>query len=119
MVLLLTILIAFISVLLILIILVQNPKGGGLSSTFGGSQAAHQIIGAKNSTDMLEKITWGLASSLLILCLASGVFFKSGTSTADNNGGKKIEKPIENLPANQPTNNFPVNQPQPQPQPVK
>ncbi|WMX17394.1 MULTISPECIES: preprotein translocase subunit SecG [unclassified Aureispira] len=76
MVLLLTILIAFISVLLILVILVQNPKGGGLSSAFGGSQAANQVMGAANSGDMLEKITWGLASSLLALCLVTGVFFK-------------------------------------------
>jgi preprotein translocase subunit SecG len=78
MVLLLTILIAFISVLLILVILVQNPKGGGLSSSFGGSQAANQVMGAANSGDMLEKITWGLASSLLALCLVTGVFFKDG-----------------------------------------
>lgn len=80
MVLLLTILIAFISVLLILVILVQNPKGGGLSSSFGGSQAANQVMGAANSGDMLEKITWGLASSLLALCLVTGVFFKGDVS---------------------------------------
>ena len=82
MVLLLTILIAFISVLLILIILVQNPKGGGLSSAFGGSQAANQVMGAANSTDMLEKITWGLATSLLVLCLATSVFFQGSTTTS-------------------------------------
>lgn len=96
MVLLLTILIAFISVLLILVILIQNPKGGGVSSSFGGSQTTNQLIGAANSTDMLEKVTWGLASSLLILCLASGVFFK-GDNTA--NVGEKINtnitQPIE------------------------
>ena len=83
MVLLLTILIAFISVLLILVILVQNPKGGGLSSSFGGSTAANQVMGAANSSDMLERITWGLASALLGLCLVTGVFFKGGpTETA-------------------------------------
>ena len=114
MVLMLTILIAIISVLLILIILIQNPKGGGLSSTFGGSQAAHQVIGAKNSTDLLEKVTWGLASALLLLCLASGVMFKSGDSTATN-GGINIEKPVENIPANQPANGLPGDQPMPQP----
>lgn len=81
MVLLLTILIAFISVLLIIVILIQNPKGGGVSSSFGGSQAANQVMGAANSTDMLEKTTWVLASSLLILCLATGVFFKGGPVT--------------------------------------
>lgn len=81
MVLLLTILIAFISVLLILVILIQNPKGGGLSSSFGGSQTANQVMGAANSSDMLEKITWGLASSLLALCLVTGIFFQGSSTT--------------------------------------
>jgi len=75
MVLALTILIAIISVFLILIILLQNPKGGGLSSTFGGGQAANQIMGAANSSDFLEKGTWGLATALLALCLVTGTFF--------------------------------------------
>lgn len=74
----LTILIAFIAVLLILIVMVQNPKGGGLNSAFGGSSAANQIMGAANSTDMLEKITWGLASALLALSLVTGIMYKSG-----------------------------------------
>jgi len=97
MVLLLTILIAFISVLLILVILVQNPKGGGLSSSFGGSQAANQVMGAANSGDMLEKITWGLASSLLALCLVTGVFFKG--DSASGTVGEPIEAPTTSTPA--------------------
>ncbi|MCH2046036.1 MAG: preprotein translocase subunit SecG [Saprospiraceae bacterium] len=76
----LTILIAFIAVLLILIVMVQNPKGGGLNSAFGGSSAANQIMGAANSTDMLEKITWGLASALLALSLVTGIMYKSGNT---------------------------------------
>ena len=88
MVLLLTILIAFISVFLILVILVQNPKGGGLSSSFGGSQAAHQVMGAANSGDILEKITWGLASALLILCLGTSVMFQDAPVT--ENQGEEI-----------------------------
>lgn len=83
MVLALTILIAIISVFLILIILLQNPKGGGLSSAFGGASQANQIMGAANSGNVLEKGTWILASSLLALCLFTGMFFKSGP-TASN-----------------------------------
>jgi preprotein translocase subunit SecG len=114
MVLLLTILIAFISVLLILVILVQNPKGGGLSSSFGGSQAANQVMGAANSGDMLEKITWGLASSLLALCLVTGVFFKgdgaSGTvgeeiNTTTTTTVPTAPAPTQQLPIQEPTNN--------------
>jgi preprotein translocase subunit SecG len=57
------------SVLLVLIILIQNPKGGGLSSSFGGG--ASQMMGAKNTTDFLEKATWTLAISLIVLILGS------------------------------------------------
>ncbi len=84
---LLIILTALISVALIFIILVQNPKGGGISSAFGGSQAANQLMGAANTTDILEKITWALAGSLLVLCLAVGIWAK-GSSTG---GGLNIE----------------------------
>lgn len=95
MVLALTILIAIISVFLILIILLQNPKGGGLSSAFGGAQTANQIMGAANSGNVLEKGTWILASSLLALCLFTGIFFKSAPS---NNDGPKIDQ--TELPTN-------------------
>ena len=50
------ILIVLCGVLLVLIILIQNPKGGGLSSTFGGG--ANQMMGVKRTTDFLEKTTW-------------------------------------------------------------
>ncbi len=63
-------LILVISVLLILIILAQNSKGGGLSSQFGGS-ATNQIIGVKRTGDLLEKLTWGFAISILALSLGA------------------------------------------------
>ena len=55
-------------VLLILIIMVQNPKGGGLSSAFGGG---NQIMGARKTSDFLEKTTWVLAIILVSLALLS------------------------------------------------
>jgi preprotein translocase subunit SecG len=64
------ILIIITSILLVLIVLVQNPKGGGLSSSFGGG-AGNQIMGAKNTTDFLEKATWTLAVALIVLSLVS------------------------------------------------
>ena len=64
-----TTLIIICSVLLVLIILIQNPKGGGLSSSFGGG--ASQMMGVKNTTDFLEKATWTLAISLIVLILGS------------------------------------------------
>ena len=66
----LTVLIALICVLLMAAVLIQNPKGGGVDSTFGG-QSANQMFGAAKSTDFIEKITWGLAIALFVLCIAT------------------------------------------------
>jgi len=68
MVTLMTVLIALICVLLMAAVLIQNPKGGGVDSTFGG-QSANQMFGAAKSTDFIEKITWGLAGALMIMCI--------------------------------------------------
>ena len=62
------ILIIITCILLILIVLIQNPKGGGLSSAFGGG---NQIMGARKTSDFLEKTTWTLAIVLVSLALLS------------------------------------------------
>ncbi len=63
-------LVLVICVLLVLIILAQNSKGGGLSSQFGGS-ATSQIMGVKRTGDLLEKLTWGFAIAILVLSLGA------------------------------------------------
>ncbi|MBC5773466.1 preprotein translocase subunit SecG [Pontibacter sp. KCTC 32443] len=68
--------IVFICVLLILVVLAQNPKGGGLSSQFGGSTS--QLMGVKRTGDLLEKLTWGFAIALVLLTL--GTHTMVGTS---------------------------------------
>ncbi len=77
-----TILIALIAFLLIAAVLIQNPKGGGVDSTFGGSQA-NQMFGAARSADLIEKFTWGLAIALFVLCIAATFLTNSGTSGPD------------------------------------
>lgn len=69
---LLTIITGIVCLLLMLVVLVQNPKGGGIDSTFGGSQA-NQMLGASRSTDVIEKITWGLAAALFVLCVLTAL----------------------------------------------
>ncbi len=68
----LTILIALNGLLLMAIVLIQNPKGGGIDSTFGGG-GANQVFGAAKSTDFVEKLTWILAISLFVLCVITAV----------------------------------------------
>jgi preprotein translocase subunit SecG len=67
-----TILIAIVSVLLIASVLIQNPKGGGVDSTFGGS-AANQMFGAARSADFIEKATWYLAIALFVLSIVTSL----------------------------------------------
>lgn len=61
--------ICILTVLLILIVLVQNSKGGGLSGEFGGL-GSNQLMGVKKTTDLLEQITWGLGAGVMVLTLA-------------------------------------------------
>ena len=65
---LISVLILITCALLILLVLVQNSKGGGLSSTFAGS---NQYMGVRKTADFLEKSTWTLAIILLALSLIS------------------------------------------------
>jgi preprotein translocase subunit SecG len=78
---LLTILIALVCILLMLVVLIQNPKGGGVDSTFGGS-GANQMFGAAKSTELIEKITWGLAVALFALCIVTAIMVNGGGAVA-------------------------------------
>jgi len=77
-------------VLLIGIVLIQNPKGGGLAANFS---AANQILGVNRTTEGVEKITWILAISLLVLSLG-GPFFLS--RDGGNNKESLMKENIEN-----------------------
>ena len=66
----LVILILVVCLLLSLVVLAQNPKGGGLSSQFGAGGAAN-LMGVKRTGDLLEKLTWGFAIALVIFSLAT------------------------------------------------
>ena len=69
-----------VAVLLALVVLVQNPKGGGLSGSIAGF--SNQFMGVKQTTDVLEKGTWIFAAIVGILCLFSAFFITSGGSSA-------------------------------------
>ncbi len=72
--------IIFICVLLVLVVLSQNSKGGGLSGQFGGAGAS-QLMGVKRTGDLLEKLTWGFAIALVVLTLATHTIVDDQTGT--------------------------------------
>ena len=69
-----TILILLACVVLAFFILIQNPKGGGLTGSFGTMSS--QVMGVKQSTDVMEKGTWTLISIIGGLCVISVMFFQ-------------------------------------------
>ena len=71
--------IIFICVLLVLVVLSQNSKGGGLSNQFGGSSS--NLIGVRRTGDLLEKLTWGFAIALVVLSLVSTLILGSGSTS--------------------------------------
>lgn len=77
------ILILISAILLVLVVLAQNSKGGGLSSQFGGSGASN-LIGVKKTSDLLEKLTWGFAIAVLVLSMAFNVMVPN-PNAADQN----------------------------------
>ena len=64
--------ILLLAILLIVVVLIQNPKGG-LGGAFGGSGAS-QLMGVKKTGDILEKLTWGFALAIIVLCLVANSF---------------------------------------------
>ena len=72
----LVVLAVLIGVLLTLIVIVQNSKGGGLASSFASS---NQIMGVRKTTDFLEKATWGLAVAMVVLSVVSAAFVTKAT----------------------------------------
>jgi preprotein translocase subunit SecG len=105
------VLITIVCFLLILVIMVQNPKGGGLSSTLGGGS---QIGGVQKTTDFLDKSTWTLGIILIVLILLSSIseFGQSNVITIDKGTAAPMktteiqspvatpaEKPVEANPA--------------------
>ncbi len=75
--------------------MVQNPKGGGLSSSFGGG-GSQVVGGVKKTGDFLDKSTWTLAIMLVVLILASNVALKGNFGEADSKllNGDEIETTV-------------------------
>ena len=65
---LLVILVVIASILMCLVVLIQESKGGGLASGFA---SGNQLMGVRKTTDVIEKLTWGLAIAMVVFSVAS------------------------------------------------
>lgn len=84
----LTILIVIAAILLTLLVLVQNSKGGGLATSFAGG---NQVMGAPKTADFLEKASWTLIAIIVVLSIAA-VGFSKGQQHQDANDSQIKEQ---------------------------
>lgn len=88
-------------VVLTLIVLAQNPKGGGLSSAFGGGMASN-VMGVKQTTNFLEKTTWIIAVGIMAIVIFTNFFLpKRGQDKSQESVMEKYENK-ESLPQSKP-----------------
>ena len=102
-----SVLVIIVCVPMILIVLVQNSKGGGLSANF---QSSNQFMGVRKTTDFLEKSTWTLAVALMAFSIIGSLSIPRGE--ADDRS--ILEDQIQNVvdPTARPT--FPTTTPDPE-----
>ena len=100
-----SVLIFVVCVFLILIVLVQNSKGGGLAANFS---ASNQVMGVRKTTDFLEKATWTLAGTLLFLSVLAAAFIPR--EKGDTNQSV-MQQQIDAAPDPKSAPNFPMTAP--------
>jgi preprotein translocase subunit SecG len=105
------ILIIIASVILGLIVLVQNPKGGGMAGSLAG--ISNQFMGVKQTTDVLEKGTWIFAAIIAILSITSTFFIPGGTTIVTNTNASGAPLPANSQPGT-PANTVPLQTTPPQ-----
>lgn len=108
-----SILIILVCILLVLVILVQNSKGGGIQSQFG---AATQIMGVKRGTEFIEKATWGLAITLILLSILMAP--KSSVISTEDESAGSVAKRKAQTAVTVPQQQAPVQQQQQAPAPA-
>src|SRR5690348_12321725 len=96
-------LMVFFAALLVIVILAQNSKGGGLTSQFGGSSASN-IIGVKQTGNILANLTWSFIVVIMALALSTNFI----TSTGSQPTNELYEKASESAPASTPSNALPL-----------
>lgn len=84
----LTILIVIAAILLIAVVLLQNGKGEGMASNF---TSANQTLGVRQTADILEKVSWGLVTFILVVSIITSFTIRNHVS------GINVDDMIENV----------------------
>jgi len=97
-----------VALVLIITVLLQSSKGGGLAGSFGGTGTFGTVFGTRRTADFLSKTTWWLGGSLIVLALVINLFFLKPSGNAQRSA---IQDGTQQVP---PSSSLPVqNQPAP------
>ena len=88
------------SVLLVLLVLIQNSKGGGLAADFA---SGNQVMGAPKTADFLEKATWTLVAVIAVLSILAVGVHKQQVRNAQQEGESAISTQVQDAAAEQQT----------------
>lgn len=93
-------LIIVVCIFLVIIVLVQNAKGGGLAQNFAGQQ---QLMGVRKTTDFLEKATWTLGAAIMLLSFVSVALIPQKGVSA---GSSEVDQVMKDVQSQQATPSF-------------
>jgi preprotein translocase subunit SecG len=100
----LSIIIIIAAILLTLVIFIQNPKGGGLSSDFGSPA---QLGGVKKTNEFIDKLTWSLAGTIVAASIIITMLQPSIENETKNQQPQKQQQKENTTPSKQPSNQKP------------
>lgn len=83
-----------VALILVAVVLIQNPKGSGLASNFA---TGNQFFGVKKTTDIVEKVTWVTAGIVMLISLIAASYNPKGGATQQGVPGGKIDKQLEEI----------------------
>lgn len=100
-----SIIIVLASVLLTLVVIVQNSKGGGLAANFA---SGNQTFGVRQTADFLEKLTWGLAATVIVLCVVANFVIPDKNSRQSSALQQELEKTEQPVTPEYPAGTLPL-----------
>ena len=101
-----SVIIVLASVLLTLVVIVQNSKGGGLAANFA---SGNQTFGVRQTADFLEKLTWGLAATIIVLCIVANFVIPSKKQQNSSALKQQLEQTEQATTPEFPAGTLPIN----------
>lgn len=89
----------FLCISLVILVLIQDPKGGAAGGMFGGGGGSNSLFGATGAPSFLAKITRWIAVVFAVSCIAMTIFIKPSSTSVLDGVAAPIKESVETAPA--------------------